>query len=78
MHDPLAFLRKIMRDTDKTTASADIPTLTRVADPAAAAGPQLSSSEAEKMVDKLVSDYLPIIEHELRRRLREQLIAQED
>lgn len=78
MNDPLAFLRKLMRDTEKPAGPGDIPTLTQVAAPAAADTPEPGAAGQEAMVDKLVSEYLPIIEHELRRRLREQLIAQED
>ena len=78
MNDPLAFLRRIMREPDQPAASADIPTLTQVAaaEPAPA-GPKEPQDTAQ-IIDNLVAEYLPIIEHELRRRLREQLVAQED
>ncbi len=78
MNDPLAFLRRFMRDADAPLASADIPTLTRVAEIADAKRPLPALNNPEELVDRLVEEYLPIIEHELRRRLREQLVAQED
>ena len=81
MNDPLAFLRRLMRETEPPKAtSADIPTLTRVAEEPSAAeeAPVADTEQPAELVDHLVSEYLPIIEHELRRRLRERLLPQED
>lgn len=68
---------------DRGRPSGDIPTLTRVmaaedtpSGPAPGASPPPGATEADElMIDELVAEYLPRLERELRRRLREQLLA---
>lgn len=79
MNDPLAFIRRLIGEaaTGGSPASADIPTLTRVAEPDPAAASALREQHHD-VIEQIVAEYLPVIEHELRRRLRERLATHED
>ncbi len=79
MNDPLTLLRRFIQApvAEEAAKSADIPTLTQVAQPLTPAD-QPPAGASEELVDQMVREYLPIIEHELRRRLRERATTQKD